>query len=67
MARRLLGPVMCPRRHRTIHKAQRMRTHAQWAPGCHRSQRGKTVQRWSEEQVRPCRRQQLSGRPGILT
>ncbi|CAI9547925.1 unnamed protein product, partial [Staurois parvus] len=28
------------------------------------SQRGKTVQRWSEEQVRPCRRQQLSGRPG---
>ncbi|CAI9587470.1 unnamed protein product, partial [Staurois parvus] len=33
----------------------------------HAHQRGKTVQRWSEEQVRPCRRQQLSGRPGILT
>ncbi|CAI9581446.1 unnamed protein product, partial [Staurois parvus] len=34
---------------KTPHHSQRV-AHAQWAPGCHRSQRGKTVQRWSEEQ-----------------
>ncbi|CAI9559185.1 unnamed protein product, partial [Staurois parvus] len=46
---------------------QRLHTCAVGTRLAHRSQRGKTVQRWSEEQVRPCRREQLSGRPGILT
>ncbi|CAI9598439.1 unnamed protein product, partial [Staurois parvus] len=59
MAPSLLGHVTCPRR---LPDHSQSAAHAQWAPGCHRSQRGKTVQRWSEEQVRPCRRQQLSGR-----
>ncbi|CAI9550556.1 unnamed protein product [Staurois parvus] len=55
MARSLLGPVV-PQKTSNHSQSAALLAHAQWTPGCHRSQRGKTVQRWSEEQVRPCRR-----------
>ncbi|CAI9623073.1 unnamed protein product, partial [Staurois parvus] len=35
--------------------------------GAGRSWCWKTAQRWTEEQIRPCRREQLSGWPSILT